>query len=125
MDSTTGITKPTLCRIDPDLDVLRLQIHVMLTHAHDRFLIAASTVSRIQNTHQITVSTSTIQCRLRAACMTSQRPYRRPIMTHRKRQLRLEYARTHVRWPRDVGWSRDVWNSVLFTVESRFCLSST
>ena len=62
------------------------------------------------------MSTSTIRGRLRAAGMTSRRPYRGPILTHRRRQLRLEYARTHVRW------SRDMWNSVLFTSESRFCL---
>ena len=48
--------------------------------------------------------------------MTSRRPYRGPILTHRRRQLRLEYAGTHVRW------SKDMWNSVLFTDESRFCL---
>ena len=62
------------------------------------------------------MSTSTIRRRLRAAGMTSRRPNRGPILTHRRRQLGLEFPRTHVRW------SRDMWNSVLFTDESRSCL---
>ena len=45
--------------------------HVTLTHVLNRFFIAASTVGRIQHTHQITVSTSTIRRRLRVAHMTS------------------------------------------------------
>ena len=47
--------------------------HVMLMHARNRFLTAASTVGRIQHTHQFTVCTSTIRCRLRTAGMTSRR----------------------------------------------------
>ena len=73
---------------------------VTLTHARNRFLIDSSTVGRIQHTHQITVSTSTIRRRLRAAGMTSRRLYRGPILTHRRRKLRL-YAR-HVRWSTDM-----------------------
>ena len=44
------------------------------------------------NTHQITVSTSTIRRRLRAAGIASRRHYRGAVLVHRRRQLRLEYA---------------------------------
>ena len=50
--------------------------HVTLTHTRNRFLTAASTVGRIQHTHQITKSTSTVQHCLRTAGLTSRRPYR-------------------------------------------------
>ena len=107
--------KPTLCEIGPSLDVLGAQTYVKmtLTYTRDRFVTAATTTDRTRHGHYIQVSVRTIGRHLRAARMTSWRPYCGPILTLRRRQLRMYWVRTHARWSRDM-WtiSEDIQNPI-------------
>ena len=64
------------------------------------------------------ISTQTIRNRLHNDTLNARRPATGPILTRAHRIQRLEFAENHLNWE-----MRD-WESVLFTNESRFHLSS-
>jgi hypothetical protein len=50
--------------------------------------------------------------------LRARRSFRGPLLTQRHRQQRLAWARTHLQW------TRQRWQQVLFSDESRFCISN-
>jgi len=80
------------------------------------------TATRFQTEFQLAtgqrVSTPTIRNRLHNDTMNARRPATGPILTRAHRIQRLEFTENHPNWE-----MRD-WESVLFTNESRFHLSS-
>lgn len=83
-------------------------------HLRDRFKTATSSAA---NALDHPMSRQTVSRRLRAAGIRAYRPYRVPFLTNRHKRLRLQWARLRQRW-RICDWRR-----VLYTDESRFCIS--
>jgi transposase len=98
------------------------------TYAEDRLLrISAKrkrfcTARELKNDLQLatgtTVSTDTIRRRLSQAELKPYRPATGPVLTAAHRRARLQFAHRH------AEWQIDDWRHVLFTDESRFCLST-
>jgi len=91
--------------------------HIRLMHLRDRFRTAAQTARETQGVNHRPVSSSTVERRLRSSGLTARRPYRGNLLTQPRRERRLQWCRAHSRW------TRQQWNTVLFTDESRFCVS--
>lgn len=91
--------------------------HIRLSHLRDRFLPAARTAATTIGTHGRPISGNTTRRRLVEAGLSCRRPLKGPILTPRLRQRRLDWCQPRVRW------TRMRWSTVLFTDESRFCVS--
>lgn len=94
----------------------------------DRFMVLAALRNRHQtavnvNNHlrevrNVQISEWTVRRRLRDANLKAYRPATGPKLAPRHKQARLQYSRNH------VDWTLGDWSRVLFTDESRICLSS-
>ena len=62
------------------------------------------------------LSVQTVRNRLHESGLRSRKACVKPALTERHRQVRLAWARQHVRW------TREQWSHVMFSDESRFCL---
>ena len=62
------------------------------------------------------LSDQTIRNRLHATNLRARKAARKPAMTALHRIARMRWCRQHLRW------NREMWQSVLFSDESRFCL---
>uniref|UniRef100_A0A4W5N2G4 Tc1-like transposase DDE domain-containing protein n=1 Tax=Hucho hucho TaxID=62062 RepID=A0A4W5N2G4_9TELE len=86
------------------------------SHLRDRYRMA--TTARVTpGTHNSSISAQTVRNRLREAGLRACRPVVRQALTRHHRQQRCLWAQTHRRW------TRQDWQKVLFTDESRFCLT--
>ncbi|UYV79058.1 hypothetical protein LAZ67_17000955, partial [Cordylochernes scorpioides] len=74
-------------------------------------------LQHVQDTLDHSISTRTISCRLVANGLHSCRPLRRLPLTPPNRRQRLEWCRARSTWMTE-------WHRVVFSDESRFCLSS-
>ena len=93
-----------------------LHLSVTLTHVRNHFFTAASTVGRIQHTH------TTLPCLLQPSYVSKSS----------RHDVTTSLSWTHIdsqKKTTEIGISQntretvqDMWNSVLFTGESRFCL---
>ena len=100
----------------------------MITAADDHFVIVSSLRDRrstavclkneLQMIRRVNVSERTIRKRLAEAGLHSRRPTICTQLLPRYRQHRLRFARLH------SDWTLEQWGNVLFTDESRVCLSS-
>ena len=78
----------------------------------------ATTTARVTpGTHNPSISAQTVRNRLREGGLRACRPVVRQVLTRHHRQQRRLWAQTHCRW------TRQNWQKVLFTDESRFCLT--
>ena len=91
--------------------------HIRVMHLRDRFRTATDTVSEILGRAGRRISAYTVRNRLRSYLLHARRPYRGPLLTDARRQARREWVRQRIRW-NVQNWSR-----ILFTDESRFCMS--
>lgn len=83
----------------------------------NRRLDAVSLRNEVQDATGRRVSVQTILNRLHTAGLHARRPAVAPPLTRAHRRARLHFAREH------VAWTLDMWRPVLFTDESRFCVS--
>ena len=90
--------------------------HMFLSHLRNRDLTATDTAKRTMGLHNRAVSDQLVRNRLRSMGLRVRRPYVGTVLTDRHRQLRLQWARRHLRYTR-ADWAR-----VLFTDESKFNL---
>lgn len=90
---------------------------IVREHMRDRFANATHTATNTIGTHNRPVSERTVRRRLNAGGLNSRRPVVGPILTPRLRLARLQWARQH------VGWNWRQWQNILFTDESRYCVS--
>lgn len=90
--------------------------HIRLQHLRDRFRTAVQTATETPGIHNPRISRMTVTRRLHEHNLHARRPYRAPLLTPQHRQRRLQWARQHLRW------TRNDWNAVLFSDESRFSL---
>ena len=78
----------------------------------------ATTTARVTpGTHNPSISAQTVRNRLREVGLRACRSVVRKVFTRHHRQQRCLWAQTHRRW------TRQDWQKVLFTDESRFCLT--
>ena len=92
------------------------QVHIFIAFERDKDLTARDTARRTISLHNRAVSDQLVRNRLRSMGLRARRPYTRPVLTNRHRQLRLHWDRRHLRYTR-ADWAR-----VLFTDESKFNL---
>jgi transposase-like protein len=90
--------------------------YILLTHLRNRHLPATVTARNIPGLRVI--SAVTVRRRLCEQGLRAYRPARCTVLTHRHRQLRLQWARQH------FPFTVHQWRHVLFTDESRFNLST-
>ena len=83
----------------------------------DPQVTCTSILQHVQDTLDVPVSTRTISRRLVAGGLHSRRPLRRLPLTPQHRRQRLEWCQTRATWMTE-------WRNVVFSDESRFCLSS-
>lgn len=101
----------------PRVTTERQDRYMILSHLRDRFRTATTTARGTIGKHGRLISHDTVGRRLNAAQLRARRPPHRPILNAIRRQNRVEWARQRMRW------TRRRWASVLFSDESRFCLS--
>jgi transposase len=92
--------------------------HIRLQHLRKRFKTAASTARETPGRHNPRISSATVRRRLRENGLRTRRPFRGPLLTPRHRQQCLAWVKTHLQW------TRQRWQEVLFSDESRFCISN-
>ncbi|CDQ71081.1 unnamed protein product [Oncorhynchus mykiss] len=91
--------------------------YIRTSHLRDRYRMVTTTARVTPGTHNPSISVQTVLNRLREAGPRACRPVVRQVLTrHHRQQCRL-WAQTHRRW------TRQDWQKVLFTDESRFCLT--
>ncbi|UYV61907.1 hypothetical protein LAZ67_1007032 [Cordylochernes scorpioides] len=103
-----GATRVTSARVDRRI----LRQAVAATQA-----TCTAILQHVQDTLDHSISTRTISCRLVANGLHSCRPLRRLPLTPPNRRQRLEWCRARSTWMTE-------WHRVVFSDESRFCLSS-
>ena len=91
--------------------------YIVLQHLRDRFLTASETAAATPGRHQPRISGNTVRRRLYESDLRARRPAMVTLLTPERRQNRLIWSRTHARW------TQRNWNQVMFSDESRFCLS--
>ena len=90
--------------------------YIQTSHLWDRCRMA--TTARVTpGTHNPSISAQTVRNRLREAGLRTCRPVVRQVLTRHHRQQRRLWAQTH------RCWTRQDWQKVFFTDESRFCLT--
>ena len=92
--------------------------YIRISHLRDRYRMATTTARVTPGTHNPSISAQTVRNRLREAGLRACRPVViRQVLTRHHQQQRRLWAQTHLRW------TRQEWQKVLFTDESRFCLT--
>ena len=84
----------------------------------DRFTTTTETARHATGTQQRPISADTVRCRLDSNNNHSRRPALGPILTNRHQQVRLQWATVC------QHWRYQQWRIVLFSDESRFCIST-
>jgi hypothetical protein len=90
--------------------------YIRLTHLRDGGRTASATARHTLGMHGRPMSEQTVRNRLRDGGLRARSPYVGLVLSARRRQLRLAWARRHLRF------TRADWGRVLFTDESRFNL---
>uniref|UniRef100_A0AAZ3NR99 Tc1-like transposase DDE domain-containing protein n=1 Tax=Oncorhynchus tshawytscha TaxID=74940 RepID=A0AAZ3NR99_ONCTS len=88
--------------------------YIRTSHLRDRYRMATTTARVTPGMHNPSMSAQTVRNRLREAVLGTCRPVVRQVLTRHHRQQRSLWAQTHHRW------TRQDWQKVLFTDESRF-----
>lgn len=81
-----------------------------------RFKTAPQIRSEVNSNHNLIVSTSTMQRRLREVGLHGRKARKKPRLNSSQKRARLLFAHEH------KNWSLTQWSRVLFSDESRFCL---
>ena len=91
---------------------------IRLAHLRDRFRTAVETAANTPGRHNNRIHPKTVRNRLKEVGLYARRPYVGPQLTHRRRQIRMNWLRRHSL--RQFPMHR--WRQVLFSDESRFSL---
>ena len=91
--------------------------HIRLVHLRNRQRPATVTAREIRGRHNDRISAQTVRNRLRRFGLRARRPYRGTILNRHRRAARLQWVTQR------LGWRARNWGRILFTDESRFCLS--
>lgn len=114
---TTGSTADAPRRGRPRVTTARQDRFIFRNHLGERFETAEETARTLVGNHQHPISGQTVRRRLVENHLYNRRPALGPVLTRRHRHARLQWAQARVNWT----WRQ--WQHVLFTDESRYCLS--
>ena len=114
---TNGNTQDNPRTGRPRVTSTRQDRHILFQHRRDRFRPATETARTTIGSHGRPISGQTVRRRLRQRGMRCCRPSVRPVLTARHRQQRLLWAQHRQNWT----WRQ--WRNVIFSDESRFCVS--
>uniref|UniRef100_A0AAZ3NZM4 Transposase Tc1-like domain-containing protein n=1 Tax=Oncorhynchus tshawytscha TaxID=74940 RepID=A0AAZ3NZM4_ONCTS len=89
--------------------------YIRTSHLRDRYRMATTTARVTPGTHNLSISAQTVRNRLDGGLVGLL--YVRQVLTRHHRQQSHLWAQTHCRW------TRQDWQRVLLTDESRFCLT--
>lgn len=81
----------------------------------DRFKTAAVLRSELESDHGIAISTSTVKERLKEAGLMGRVARKKPRLTSKHRQARLEFAKARINWTQEK-WSQVCYN-LLYSVQ--------
>lgn len=98
----------------PKVTTARQDRYLVTSSRRNRFLTRRQLRDRLRRVDGTHVSVQTVQNRLHASGLRGRRPYVGIPLTRRHRQLRRQWATAH------LPWTRQMWNRILFTDESRF-----
>lgn len=101
----------------PRVTTARQDRRIHRSHLLHPFTPATETARITIGRHGAPISGQTVRRRLTDRLLRCSRPTRRPPLTARHRQQRLQWARQYRNWT----WMQ--WRNILFTDESRFCVS--
>lgn len=101
----------------PRVTTARQDRHLHRQHLRDRFRTASESARQTIGTHQRPICAETVRRRLRTVNLSCRRPARGPILTVRHRRQRLQWAQQR------QNWRHQQWRTVVFSDESRYCLS--
>ncbi|KAK7114313.1 hypothetical protein V1264_000391 [Littorina saxatilis] len=103
----------------PRVTTQRQDRQILRHHLRNRFHTANEfeTARNTVGNHQGPISGQTIRRRLAERDLQNCRPARGPVLTQRHRMARQQWAQDHINW----NWRQ--WRNILFTDESRFCIS--
>ena len=94
-------------------------MYILRQPLNDRFASASETARHTVGTHQRPVSDDTVRRRLRSNKLRCRCPYRGPVLTQR-------HCQTHLQWTiHRQNWRNRQWRNVIFSDESRYCISTT
>uniref|UniRef100_A0A674DDL4 Tc1-like transposase DDE domain-containing protein n=1 Tax=Salmo trutta TaxID=8032 RepID=A0A674DDL4_SALTR len=91
--------------------------YIRTSHPRDRYRMATTTARVTPGTQNPSISAKAVPNRLRETGLRTCRPVVKQVLTRYHWQQRHLWAQTHCRW------TRQDWQKVLFTGESRFCLT--
>ena len=109
----TGSTRDAPSTGRPRVTSARQDRALLLNHLRNSFLSAVETARNTIGNHGRAITGQTVRHRLREGRLEC----RRSILTLRHRQNRVAWAQQHLNWT----WRQ--WRNVIFTDESRFCIS--
>ncbi len=89
---------------------------ITLSALRNRRLSARNLQARFAGRYQRQVSDQLVRRRLHESNLRARKPAKKPAMTALHRQARLRFCRQHRRW------NLNMWEKVMFSDESRFCL---
>uniref|UniRef100_A0A673W6P1 Tc1-like transposase DDE domain-containing protein n=1 Tax=Salmo trutta TaxID=8032 RepID=A0A673W6P1_SALTR len=92
--------------------------YIRTSHLWDGSRMATTTARVTPGTHNPSISAQTVRNRLRESGLRACRPVVRQVLTRHHRQQHRLWAQTH------RCWTRQDWQKVFFTDESRYCLTS-
>ena len=101
----------------PRVTTMRQDRRIRVLHLRERLRPATVTAVEVRGTHNARISAQTVRNRLRSAGLRARRPYYGLPLTDARRRARLAWVNEHMRLPARM------WRTILFTDESRFCLS--
>lgn len=100
----------------PRVTTPRQDRRIRTLHLRNRFQSATDTAAITPGRTNNRISAQTVRNRLAERNIRCRRPYVGQVLTRRHRRARLDWERHHGRW------TRNQWNTVLFSDESRFLL---
>lgn len=92
---------------------------IVLTSLRNRTLTAVNIRNHLHEVRNINISEWTVRRRLHSAELSSRTRATGPPLTRAHRVARLNFAREH------LAWNLEDWSRVLFSDESRFCLTGS
>ena len=81
--------------------------YITLTSRRSRRLTAPEITAQINRSHDLSLSTSTVQRRLREASLFGRVAIKKPLLRQENKRKRLRWAREH------KNWTREQWDTVL------------
>ena len=116
-NATTGSVSYSQCHGRQKFTSQRQDRNIVFSHLRNRFRTAVKMAQETVGINNRRIGASTVRRRLREREIRSHNAYRGNVLTPIRRKNLYDWCRQHLRW------TQRQWQSVMFTVESRFCIN--